>query len=100
STITSFVGALGLLVAFGVSQALMSDMKNETLAMLIDPFGGNTFSLMTKYWTVADKNTRVLGLSGMMLWNRLLWLSVSALIFVFAAVRFQFAEKSSRKKRL
>jgi ABC-2 type transport system permease protein len=99
STITSFVGALVLIVAYGISQALTSDMKNETLAMLLDPFGGNTFSLMTKYWTVAEKNTRVLGLSGMMLWNRLLWLSVSALVLAFACVRFQFTESSGRRWR-
>jgi len=99
STITSFVGALGLMVAYGISQALMTDMKNETLAMLLDPFGGNTYALMTKYWTVADKNARVLGLSGMMLWNRLLWLAVSALVFLFASRRFQFAEKNGRQWR-
>ena len=99
STITSFVAALGLMVAYGVSQALTSDMKNETLAMLSDPFAGNTFSLMTKYWTVADKNIRVLGFTGMMLYNRLLWLGISALVFLFGCVRFQFAEKNRRSWR-
>jgi hypothetical protein len=48
---------------------------------------------------VADKNTRVLGLSGMMLWNRLLWITVSAVVFLFAWVRFRFADGNTDKRK-
>ena len=99
STVVSFIGGLGLLVGYGVAQALTTDLQNQTLAALIDPFGTNTFRIVTKYWTVADKNTLTLGYSGLMLWNRLIWLSVGALIFAFAYWRFSFAEGSTKQKK-
>jgi len=98
STVTSFIGSLLLLVGYGVSQALTTNLTNETLAGLIDPFGIRTFALATKYWTVADKNHLTIGFSGLLLWNRLIWLAVGLLIFGFAYVRFTFEEKSRKKK--
>ena len=76
STITSFLGALLLLVAYTVAETFLEDIDNEQIAMLIDPFGIRTFSLMTKYWTVADRNSLSLGMEGMLLCNRLIWLTV------------------------
>ncbi|MBM3728229.1 MAG: ABC transporter permease [Acidobacteria bacterium] len=98
STVISFVGSIVMMVGYGVGEALASDIENERLAMLLDPFGMRTFSLMTKYWTVAEKNTVALGLEGMMLWNRLLWMSVGAAVFGFCCWKFSFAERARRVK--
>src|ERR1035437_862710 len=95
STVVSFLGGLLLLVASGVGQVLRSDMQNEKLAAMIDPFGNNAFLLLTKYWTVAERNSNALGFSGLLLWNRLLWLAVGALIFAFACWRFSFTERTA-----
>lgn len=100
STITSFISALVLLVAYGVSEAFLSDIRNETLSAMLDPFGARAFGLMTKYWTVAEKNRLSLGWQGLLLWNRLIWIGVSALIFAFAYFRFSFAERSRKAKTL
>ena len=99
STVVSFVGGLLLLVGYGIAQALTTDLQNQTAAALIDPFGVNTFRIATKYWTVADKNSLTLGYSGLLLWNRLIWLGVGALIFAFAYWRFSFAERSTKPKK-
>ena len=99
STVVSFVGGLVLLVGYGISQALTTDLQNQTWAALIDPFGMNTFQIATKYWTVADKNSLTLGYSGLLLWNRLIWLGVGLLVFGFAYARFSFAERSSKPKK-
>jgi len=98
STVTSFIGGLVLLTAYGVGQALTSDIRHETAAALLDPFALRTFSLATKYWTVAEKNTATIGYGDrLLLLNRLIWLSVSALIFTFAYVRFRFEERAAKK---
>jgi len=99
STVVSFIGGLVLLVGYGVAQALTTDLQNQTVAALIDPFGTNTFRIATKYWTVADKNSLTLGYSGLMLWNRLIWLGVGTLVFVFAYWRFSFAERSTKPNK-
>ena len=99
STVTSFIGGLVLLTAYGVGQALTSDIRHETAAALLDPFAIRTFALATKYWTVAEKNSQALGFSHLLLWNRLIWLSAGAIIFAFAYWRFRFEERASRKKK-
>lgn len=100
STIYSFIGTIILLVGYGIANGLVRDLKNEYLGTLIDPFGIRTFSVATKYWTVADKNTLSLGLTGIMLVNRLIWLAVAGVILAFTFMRFSFTEKSRGKKRV
>ena len=94
--IMSFIGALLLLTGYGVADQLTQNLERERLAALLDPFGIRAFSVATKYWTIAEKNTHVIGFSGLLLWNRLLWLAVGGIVFAFAYKRFSFAEK--RKK--
>ena len=100
STITSFIAALVLLVGYAVSDSFLSDIRNETIAAVTDPFGARAFTLMTKYWTVADRNQLSLGWTGLLLWNRLLWMGVSALVFAFAYNRFSFTERNKKTKQL
>ncbi len=97
--IVSFVGALLLLTGYGVSDALLSDIERERIAALLDPFAVRTFTLATKYWTVAEKNTISLGLSGLMFWNRLLWIGVGVLFLIFAYYRFSFAERRQKARK-
>ncbi len=99
STAASFLGALLLLTGYGIGSSLTSDLKNETLAALIDPFGVQTFQLMTKYWTVAEKNRQAIGFSGLLLWNRLIWLSVAGAVFALSGWRLSFVARSGRKLR-
>jgi ABC-2 type transport system permease protein len=96
STVISFLGGLLLLVASAFADALKSNMQNEKLSAMLDPYGNDAFSLLTKYWTVSERNTQALGFPALMLWNRLLWLSVGALIFAFACWRFSFSERAGR----
>ena len=98
--IFAFVGALLLLVGYGTSQALMTNIERENIASLLDPFAIRTFSIATKYWTVADKNSLALGFTGMLLWNRLLWIAVGALFLAFACYRFSFAERRKKSRKL
>ncbi|MBL8230034.1 MAG: hypothetical protein JNL98_16215 [Bryobacterales bacterium] len=99
STITSFVGGLLLLVGYSVAGILLEDMENEKIAVLLDPFGIGTFAVMTKYWTVAERNSRSVGWEGIMLWNRLLWLSVGAAVLAFGMWRFRMQEIFRKSKK-
>ena len=96
--IAPFIGGLVLLTGYAVADALTQNLEREKLAAMLDPFAIRTFSVATKYWTVAEKNTRTIGFDGMLLWNRLLWLAVGGLVFAFAYSRFSFAEKRKKVK--
>jgi ABC-2 type transport system permease protein len=97
--IVAFIGALLLLTGYGVSATLLSDIEREHIAALLDPFAIRTFALATKYWTVAEKNSNSMGLSGLMLWNRLLWIGVGVLFLIFAYYRFSFAERRQKARK-
>lgn len=94
STMAAFVGVLLIIISYSVSGVLLRDLDNQVIAQLSDPFGNRCFAIQTRYWTVAEKNAQYVTLSGMMLWNRLLWLSIASGIFAFACVRFRFAERN------
>jgi ABC-type transport system involved in multi-copper enzyme maturation permease subunit len=100
SLMATYAGVVGFLVAYAVASSLLDDVENEVVAGLLDPFGFSAFSLATRYWTVFQKNTQVLPLEGIYLWNRILWVGVALLILAFAFWRFQFTTgtRKSRKK--
>ena len=96
--VVPFIGALLLLIGYIAAGALLQDLRHEELVVFADPFGIRTFALTAKYWTVAEKNSIPIALSGWMLWNRLLWAVVATAIFIVAYFRFSFSEKASKAK--
>jgi hypothetical protein len=100
SEVLSFGAGLGLFTAYNVADALVQDkLEYERLAALLDPFGIRTFAYVTKYWTVAERNSEAVGLAGMLLWNRALWVGVGVLALVLAVRRFRFAARSRAARR-
>ena len=83
-----------------VSDALTQNIEHEKVAALLDPFAIRTFTLFTKYWTVAEKNSISAGLSGLLLWNRLIWIGVGVAFLILAYYRFSFSERRSKVRRI
>ncbi|HEX2060108.1 MAG TPA: M1 family aminopeptidase [Thermoanaerobaculia bacterium] len=98
SLMATYAGAVAFLVAMGIAGEMLEDVENEVIAGLLDPFGFGAFAVATRYWTVFQRNTQVVPLEGIYLWNRLLWVGVSLAIFAFACWRFKFAT-GTRKAR-
>ncbi|MEO7057967.1 MAG: M1 family aminopeptidase [Caldimonas sp.] len=89
-----YIGSVLILLGWLIAQQLMRDVDNRTLAALIDPFGSRALSVLTEYWTIAERNTRLVPLNGVLLWNRVLWLGVAACVSALLAWRFSFAAAS------
>ena len=87
-----YVTAVLLFVGYLLAGTLSAKLENKTWAAMLDPFGSFAFERLTEYWTVAEKNSRLIPLSGLMLANRLLWLAIGAAAMVFTFVRFRMAE--------
>ena len=98
--IASFVAAILLLAGRAVTAQLLQGPQWDRIRSLFDPFGVNTFLVVTKYWTVADKNVLSLSFGGLLLWNRLIWLGVGCAAFALAYSRFSFAERRTKTKAL
>ena len=98
--IASFIAAILLLAGRAVTAQLLQAPQWDHIRSLFDPFGVNTFGVVTKYWTVADKNTLSASFSGLLLWNRLLWSGVACAAFALAYSRFSFTERRTKSKTL
>ncbi|MBN8489163.1 MAG: hypothetical protein J0M20_15745, partial [Burkholderiales bacterium] len=96
SMMWTYVGAVALLVLYFVSRGLLRNMERDTIAALADPFGLSALGIVTKYWTAADRNTRLPELSGLLLANRLIWLGLGGLLFALTAWRFRFEQRAAK----
>ncbi len=99
SSIISFVGAMGILVFYILAQGYMNDLEKEWIACIIDPFGYYPEATMSKYFTVEEKNTQSISLTGWVLYNRLIWIAVSMLLLFIFYLRFSFVVKNKRAGR-
>ncbi|HYR28855.1 MAG TPA: M1 family aminopeptidase, partial [Thermoanaerobaculia bacterium] len=101
SLMATYASVVMLFVLYAIAGVYLDKLENQAIAGLLDPFGLNAFSLATRYWTVFQKNTQVVEISGVYLWNRLLWLAVSAVAMVVTFVFFSFTTgtRKSRKKK-
>jgi ABC-type transport system involved in multi-copper enzyme maturation permease subunit len=100
-TIVIYVQGIVLLVLYQVADTVLEDIDNKTLAAMLDPFGLRAFQIYTEYWSPAQKNTQMIPLDGVLLWNRLLWLGISGLILAGTYFGFSFSviRKTWRKTK-
>ncbi len=85
-----YAGGVILLIGYMIAVNLIEDLDNKTLASMIDPFGLMARDQITGYWTVAERNTRMVPFSGVYLANRLLWLAGGAGLLALTYARFRF----------
>ncbi len=87
----NYVGGAVLLIGYLLAGTLFTDIQDKQLAGLVDPFGLRAQASLTQYWSIAEKNTRLVPMTGVLLENRLIWIGVACAILVLAYVRFRFA---------
>ena len=86
-----YIGSVLLLIGYLAAQGLLRDMENKVLGSMLDPFGVVANSRLTEYWSISERNTRLIPFEGLLLWNRLLWLGIGAVILGICSYRFTFA---------
>jgi ABC-type transport system involved in multi-copper enzyme maturation permease subunit len=94
-----YVGSVVVLLGWLASAQLMKDLQNQNLAALIDPFGMRALISLVRYWSVAQRDAQLIPLSGVLLWNRVLWCCVAGAIWLLAARAFSFREPVEMRER-
>ena len=91
-----FITVLILVVMQGIASAYLGDLDTKTLAALLDPFGVSAIEFETEYWTVEEQNNNFIPFKGYILYNRILWSSISLLLFfgIFSAFKFNHSPLS------
>ena len=81
---------------------LTKGITNETLQALFDPFSLTTLTKATEGWTATLRNSLLIPIPGIMLFNKLFWVLTGLAVLVFGYFKFQLlviTDKTSRKKQ-
>jgi aminopeptidase N len=84
SMLATYVGVIVFLVLYLVASSYFARPEFQTATALVDPFGIGAFEQATRYWTATERNTRMPGFTGFILWNRLIWFGLSFLLLALA----------------
>lgn len=99
SLASTFIGVIGLLIVYVAGRVALGKLDLEHAAALLDPFGLQTFGLITRYWTASERNALVPALEGVLLWNRLGVLAASAALLALAYPLYRPAAQPGAKVR-
>jgi ABC-2 type transport system permease protein len=94
----NYVGGVVLLLGYLLGGQLLTDLTDKHTGALLDPFGLRAANVLTEYWSIADKNTRYVPLSGVLAVNRAIWIAFGLAVFALAYSRFRFAYAASEPK--
>ena len=98
SMMGTYVGLVAILVTYTIVTTIASKPEYMTAMAYLDPMGFGAVDLVTRYWTVAEKNTLLMPIVGPVLWNRALWFTVACGLLAIAYFSFKF-ETRGRKAR-
>jgi ABC-2 type transport system permease protein len=93
-----YVGSVLLLFGYFVATQFSSGFEVKTITALADPFGGVAVDRFTRYWTPFERNMRLIPAAGIVLANRVLWLSMGVICFGFAYARLSFSHVDVKGK--
>ena len=99
SMMATYVGVVAFFVIYLTATILLDKPQFEQGAALFEPFGLAAYGLATKYWTAADRNLLTPALSGLLVWNRVFSLALSAGFLALAYSLFQFEAPAERRPR-
>jgi aminopeptidase N/ABC-type transport system involved in multi-copper enzyme maturation permease subunit len=94
----TYVGVMVLIVGYLVTINLLSEPRHELVVSLLDPFGIAPMAIATKYWTAAERNTLMPALEGPLLWNRVIWIGVTAVLLALAMRMYRVGARSAKTK--
>jgi aminopeptidase N len=95
----AYLGVAAFLVAYFAMIAALRDPSRTEVAALVEPMGQAAFAAATRYFTAAESNTTMPAITGGLLWNRVIWLSVAAVVLAAAYPAFRFETKGAKAKR-
>ncbi|QDH72569.1 M1 family aminopeptidase [Brevundimonas sp. M20] len=100
SMMATYVGVVAVLIVYlATTGTLGSRPEFETALAWGEPFGSGAYSLVTKYWTAAERNTLNAPLEGVLLWNRVIWTAIGAGLLAAAYALYRPAAKGAKPRK-
>ena len=89
------------LMAYLLAMNLAVGADDLFLTALIEPFTFQSIRIATQFWTVVERNSLMIPIEGVLLYNRLLWLGLGIIALVIGYYGFSFnavRSKASKKQ--
>ncbi|HWW59843.1 MAG TPA: ABC transporter permease, partial [Thermoanaerobaculia bacterium] len=105
SSLATYAGAVFIYVLYFVGAALTNSplmaaskpgATSGAWASLLDPFALSSFFEQTRYWSVAEKNTRFVALVGSFLLNRVVWVAFAGAVWLVVYRTFSFRTAATK----
>lgn len=97
-TMAVYVTGLVFVLGYLIAGSFLGNLGNRLLVDLIDPFGIYAMLSSTALYSIAEKNNLLINLSGSFLLNRILWLSISFIVFIYGYYKFMFSFSNQNLK--
>ena len=101
SMMAAYIGAITLVMAYLISSIIVSqNLEYRDAFARWEPMGTSALVEATRYWTQSEMNSRLVELSGLLLFNRAFAVILGAAFFGLALWRFSMTERAPSKWRL
>jgi ABC-2 type transport system permease protein len=77
------------------AQSSIPTMDDSYWVELLEPTGDSATYAQIKYWTPEEQSTQLIPLEGTLLYNRLIWLGISLMVFAGVLFGFNFSQNPS-----
>src|SRR4051812_20490782 len=101
SMMAAYIGAIALVMGYLITGSIVGQKieYQQTFARW-EPLGTGALSEATRYWTQSEMNSRLVDLTGLMLFNRIFAVILGAAFLGLALWRFSMTERAPSKWRL
>jgi ABC-2 type transport system permease protein len=90
-TIPVYLAAIGLFIGTMITLGPDADDNVRPVLSVLGPLGFHALNEVTRLWTAAERNARLIGFPAHLLWNRVVWLMLAATVLAVLDRRFRFA---------
>ena len=98
SMMATYLGVISFVAAFFSLEGALNRPQLETAVAIAEPFASRAVKDAVRYWTLAERNTMLPDFNGALLYNRLLWFTVSMLCLAAAYAVYRFADQGISKR--
>ena len=100
SPLVVYLGGIVLFVLYQLARTFSGKVSSDHLFSQLDPFGLSAKYVDANYWTIAERNTKVLNyFGGEMGQNRLLWSGIGLAILLVSCVFFRLGQPKTRVRK-
>jgi ABC-2 type transport system permease protein len=90
-----FMFVLVMVILQFAAQASLPNMDDTFWIEILEPTGDSATYSQIKYWTPEEQSTQLIPVTGTLLYNRLIWLGISLIVFISVLFKFSFSQNPS-----